>query len=136
MSQKIKSILRMCMALFVLLSSVGVEAHTMYCHDQASVSLFVQPKACCGSSSTIYKGESTIATPSCCLVLSEDLQFEYENTVPDIQFADFSFDPVLTPSSYIGLAGFFNSFIELEEQNLPPPIVLYVHRSLIQVYII
>lgn len=136
MVQKIKYILHLCMACFVLLSSVGVKAHTMHCHDTASVSFFVPPKACCDVPSKIFEGERELSAPSCCLVISEDLVFEYENTVPDIQGINLSFDFVIFISSYIRPQEIFNSSIELEDQNLPPPIASSTHRSFLQVYII
>ena len=136
MGKIFKHTIHLCMALFVLLSSVGVKAHTMYCHDTASVSLFVPPKACCDIPLKEYEEEASLATPTCCLVVSGDVVFEYENTVPDLQFADFSFDVSYIGSDFIDPQANFTMELVLEDQNLAPPQVSNIHRSLFQVYII
>lgn len=132
----IKYITHLCMAVFVLLSSIGVKAHTMYCHDSSSVSLFVPPKACCDVPFKKQEDNSAVAIPSCCIVFSGELAFEYENTVPDIQFTDFSFDLAFFESAFIGPQPFYRKALVIEDQNLPPPRSLKPHRSLFQVYII
>lgn len=123
------------MALFVLLSSIGVKAHTMYCHDNASTSLFVSPDTCCDVSQKIVEEEGFNAV-SCCLVVSEDFVYEYENPVPDIQWTDFSVVALWQASSYITVPQFIPVPVQIEEQNLPPPLYRSPQRAVIQVYII